>query len=530
MLALRDVTKRYGQAVVLDGVELELQAGEILALCGENGAGKSTLVSIVAGAIPHGAYEGELLLGGRPLALGGPADAERAGIAMLPQELLFYGDLTVAENVMAACLPTSHGMLDRRAMRARARELLAAVGLDVDLDTPVAALETSAQQLVCIARALALDPRVLILDEPTAALPRGAAERLFAVVRRLADEGRSVLYISHHLAELQGFADRVAVLRNGRLVLEPQPVPPVDAIVEAMLGETLAVEQAIRHVQPRADAEPVFRVAVRELRGRERTVLHDVALEVRPGQIVGLAGLTGSGREELMRLCVGVHAGSADYEVTLRDAVRSRWSPRAARRAGVFYLADDRRADGILALADIPTNVLLASEDHGARAGVRRLSHERRAVVAASARARLRAQDHGKLVGLLSGGNQQRVLFARAVLQDASVLLLSEPTRGIDVGARAAVHELIGELARDGRAIVVSSSDPAELATLCDPIVVLGKGSVRAVLRGERASESEITTAVTGGSADPAAQEEVGAPSTAALAAISARPPGGRST
>jgi ribose transport system ATP-binding protein len=321
------------------------------------------------------------------------------------------------------------------------------------------------------------------------------------VVRRLAEAGRSILYISHHLDELHGLADRAAVLRNGRLVGAPGPVPPVDQLIEAMLGEAAVAEQAVRRRHPDASARAAFDVEVRRLRGRDRTVLADVRLSAAAGQIVGVAGLTGSGREELMRLCVGVHPGAADFEVSVGGRRQRRWSPHAARRARVFYLADDRRAGGILPLAGIPANVLLASEDYGARLGIRRPAGERRGVAEACARAGLRTQDLHKLVGLLSGGNQQRVLFARAALQDSAVLLLSEPTRGIDVGARATIHQLISDLAGDGRAVIVSSSDPAELATLCDPVVVLRKGTIAAVLRDEDVTEAQITAAVTAGGA-----------------------------
>jgi ABC-type sugar transport system ATPase subunit len=494
-LQLHGLTKRYGDATVLDDVSFAVEPGEILAVCGENGAGKSTLMNIVAGVLPFGRYDGRLELDGQLAAFSDPRDAERAGIALLPQELVYYPELSVAENVVSH-VPAAHGWVRRRELRARARAMLEHVDLDVDVDTPMRSLETSQRQLVCIARTLSFDPRVLILDEPTAALPRAAAERLLAVLGRYRDEGRIVLYVSHHLSEVTELASRVAVLRNGRLVMAPRQRASVEEIVHAMVGSELETGRR-RHLRQGSPAPAAFEVHVQALVRGDRTILEEVDFAVSPGEIVGLAGLAGSGREALLRALAGAPTGQLTADVTLAGE-RVGLSAHDNARRGISYVAQDRRSEGILPLADLWQNVLLGHEARGSRFGVRDRAAERGLVIDALRAFGVTPADPAAIIGRLSGGNQQKAVLARAALDEPSVLLLSEPTRGVDIGARAAIYDLIEAAADRGACVVVSSGDVTELLALSDRTLVMWHGRVIEELAGAQISEAALLAAING--------------------------------
>lgn len=494
ILEIENVSKRFGAVAALRDVSFEVEAGEILALCGQNGAGKSTLVNILAGVHPGGSYEGEVLLHGSEIRLKNPSDALQRGIALLPQELAVYRELSIWENVLAGKLPSRFGFVDRGRISERARALCQTVHLRVPISTPMRQLAASEQQLACIARALSFEPTVLILDEPTAALPRPAAEHLFEVLRHLAEAGHTIVYISHHLEEVVALADRVVVLRNGAVALPPTAKPSVRQIVEAMVGRTL--NGATPKSAESREGGVRLHANIHRLTKGQRLIIEDVVINVRAGEVVGVAGLIGSGRADLLRVVAGAHEGEWTGEIQVDGRSIDAKSPDRVRAYGVGFLGEDRQAEGVLPDATLADNLMLGSEDYAAVFGFRRRSRESRVTADRLGRYKVHPIFPARLMRQLSGGNQQKVLLARADFTRPSVLLLSEPTRGVDVEARSAIYDLIKEIAAEGKAIVISSGDEAELARVCDRVLVLQRGRVAATLEGDGLTEGGIVQAV----------------------------------
>ncbi|HEY4299912.1 MAG TPA: sugar ABC transporter ATP-binding protein [Candidatus Didemnitutus sp.] len=473
VLSVRGLGKSYA-APVLDGVDLELAGGEVLALVGENGAGKSTLAQIIAGLVVPAT--GSMCLAGDDYRPANRPAAERAGVQIVLQELNVIPTLTIAENLFLHRLPRRAGVIRRGELRTRAREAMARVGLDrLSPDTLVGELGLGLQQMVEIARNLVDPCRVLILDEPTAMLTAREVDLLFVQVRRLKAEGVAVVFVSHRLEELAVIADRIAVLRGGRLVaIGPMANYSFGELVRLMAGRDLAEgpQRAVRTAGP-----PGLRL--RDLtRGR---AVRGVSLEVGRGEIVGLAGLVGSGRTELLRLIFGAdHAESGEVWVgdPLRKVeIRFPWDAVAA---GIALVTEDRKSEGLLAGEGVAANIAL-----GNLAGISRPTPLGRAVNRTREHAMaarhvgalgIRCASTGQPVGELSGGNQQKVLLARWLEHDAAVYLLDEPSRGVDPAARADIHALMTGLAERGKALLVVSSDLRELMALCDRIAVLSKG------------------------------------------------------
>jgi ribose transport system ATP-binding protein len=486
--------KSYAAPVLTD-VSLDLQAGEVHAVVGENGAGKSTLARIVAGVAQPDA--GAMRLRGASYAPRDRAASRAAGFAFVMQEPNGIGTLTVAESLFLDRLPTRFGVgvIDRRRLRAEAGAALARVGLaDLGPDRPVASLGIGQQQLVEIAAALARRCEVLILDEPTAALTPAEAGALFAQVERLRREGTGVLFISHRLAEVERVADRVSVLRDGRLVAT-RPVREIgrDEIVRLMVGRAIAEPPA------RADREP-GEVALR-VQGFTGPGFRDVSFEVRRGEVLGLAGLVGSGRTELLRAIYGADrrtAGSVFLGPSGTPA--SIGSPRDAVRRGLALVPEDRKTQGLLLPFSVRANVSLSRLRDAADA-FGRLRGGRESALADPhiAAVGVRARSNDQPTALLSGGNQQKALLARWLCRDSDVLLVDEPTRGIDVGARSEAHALLRGLADRGKALVVASSELEELYDLADRILVLSAGRVAASFaRGEWTADAVMAAAVSG--------------------------------
>jgi len=460
-------------ASVLDDVSIEVGAGEVLALVGENGAGKSTLSRIMAGLTLPDA--GAMSLRGTPYAPRSRAEGQRSGVAIVTQELRLIEALTVGESLFLDRLPKALGVgvIDRARLGADARRALAAVGLgSLDPSRLVESLSLAERQLVEIAAALARTADLLILDEPTSALSSSEASRLFEQVNRLRSEGRGIVFISHRLAEVQGIADRIAVLRDGRVVAaRAARLLPRDELVRLMVGRELAVGEA-RHRAPKADS------ALRAV-GLSGRGFRDVSFDLRRGEIVGLAGLMGAGRTELLRTLFGADIPTAGAVYVGDSAESARIdSPRDAVRFGIGLLTEDRKADGLLLPLSVAANITLAHLDGVARFGV--VSTEAEQAVAARFvdALSIRSQSPNQPVRELSGGNQQKALLARWLYRDSTVLLVDEPTRGIDVGSRAEVHHLLGELADRGKGILVASSDLEELMALSDRILVMSVGTV----------------------------------------------------
>jgi rhamnose transport system ATP-binding protein len=490
ILELRGVAKRFGAVEALQGVDLALLPSEVHALVGENGAGKSTLVKILAGV--HRPDAGKLTLNGQELVLRGPAAARDLGIAVIHQQPNLFPDLDVADNVFVGRLPRNRlGAVDWRDLHRRAERLFTSLGVTQRVSAPVRGLSVADQQLVEIAKALSLDARVLVMDEPTAALSTREVERLFTIIRQLRDRGVAVLFVDHRMDEVFEIADRVSVLRDGRHVVT---APAAD----------LTPAETIRHMVGRRleSLFPKEQVAVGdvalEVRGLTRNgVFSDVSFQVRRGEIVGLAGLVGAGRTEIARALFGIdHASFGEVLVNGNRAEIN--GPADAMRRGIVYVPEDRHEHGLVLDFSIAANISLPIIERLSRLLVvdRRREHELADDYAKQLQVRATGVD--QLASGLSGGNQQKVVIAKWLATRPTVLLLDEPTRGIDIGAKAEVHRIISQLAARGMAIVLISSELPEVLGMADRVLVLHEGRVAADLGREEATQEGIMLAATG--------------------------------
>jgi len=496
LLEVRGISKRFGGHVALHDVTLVLAAGEVHAVAGENGAGKSTLMAVLSGALRPDA--GVLLWDGRPVALGHVRAAQDLGISMVHQEPQLVGSLSVAENIGLGRLPSRLGPLrvvDRGLLREQARRALALVRTEMAPERRVETLGVAPRQLVAIARALHFGARLIILDEPTSSLSPTETDSLFLTLRALRDRGTAIVYISHRLEELRALADRVTVLRDGGVVMTaPLAEPSNEALILAMSGRELVTVDAARDERPVGDV-------VLEVRGLvQRGRLHDVSLEVRAGEIVGLAGLVGAGRSRMLRTVFG--ADRADRgEVRVRAADRS-WrrvgTLRDAIAAGVGLVPEDRRALGLVPTASVADNIGLVTPPGTRRFGMLRRGRLREFARRAVEALRIKTRSLDAPMQTLSGGNQQKCVLGRWVGPEARVLLLDEPTRGVDVGAKAEIHRHLRELARRGLAILVASSEMPELLALCDRIAVMRQGRLVGELPRAQATGPEVLRLATG--------------------------------
>jgi ABC-type sugar transport system ATPase subunit len=488
ILEVEGVTRRFPGVVAVDGVNFSLRAGEVHALLGENGAGKSTLIKILGGALRKDG--GTVRLNGAPVDFHSPADALAAGIAVIYQELVLCPHLSVAENILMGHLPRTAGFaVDWPAAQKRVTAILAQLGVSLPLNTPVGRLSTAQQQLVEIAKALSRDSRILVLDEPSAALGQRDLDHLFRVIDLLRDQGVAIAYISHRLEEVFEIADRVTVLKDGHLVgTWPIGAVTMQGLVRAMTGRDLGVITGAAG----DDTAPV-RLEVRGL-GRNGA-FREVSLELRAGEIVGIAGIVGSGRTELLRAIFG--ADRPDEGEIAVDAIPVRFrSPAQALRRGLGLLPEDRKTQGLLLDRALRENVSLACLGRFTRFGILRLAQEERAVRALMTDLQIAARGSGQPVMTLSGGNQQKVVLARWLARRCGILLFDEPTRGVDVGAKEEIYRLIHALAADGAAVLVVSSELKELFAICPRILVMRKGRIVGEFTGPNLREEDVVEAM----------------------------------
>lgn len=490
VLALEGVSKSFGAVRALRGVSLRLYAGEAHALAGENGAGKSTLIKALAGV--HRPDTGTVLLDGDPVEFHGPADARDAGIAVIYQEPTLFPDLSVAENIFVGRQPRrSLGRVDHRAVRRAAAGLFERLGVDLDPDQPARGLSIADQQLVEIAKALSFDARVLIMDEPTAALTGAEVARLFGVVRTLRAEGAAVLFISHRLEEIFALCQRVTTLRDGALISsEPLEGLSEDDLVRRMVGRDLD------ELYPKQRTE-VGEVALNVSRLTREGVFTDVSFEVRRGEIVGLAGLVGAGRSEVARAVFGVDRFDAGEVEVLGRKLRS-GAPSLAMAAGLALVPEDRRAQGLVMDMSIERNIGLTGFATTTRAGLMNRSAERDRAVDWAVKLQVKYARLADVVGTLSGGNQQKVVLAKWLATSPQVLIVDEPTRGIDVGTKAEVHRLLSSLAAEGVAVLMISSDLPEILGMADRVLVMHEGRLAAEIPRSEATEETVMAAATG--------------------------------
>lgn len=468
-LRLNGIARRFGPTIALEGVNLEVRPGEVHALIGENGAGKSTLMKILAGELP--ADRGTMEVDGRPYHPRSPRDGRHAGIGLVHQELSLFPHLSVTENLLMGVEATRGVWLDRRANRGRAAEMLGRLQrADIAPERRVSDLPLSSRQVVEIARLLAARARILLLDEPTSSLQQPDVERLFHLVRLLRDEGAAVIYISHFIEEVRRIADRYTVLRDGRSVA----TGALEAVSDADLITHMVGRQVGELYPPRGrcEAGPAL-LDVQGLRAPPR--LADASFELRAGEVLGIAGLAGSGRTEMVRALFGLdRAAGGRIRVGGHDVARL--TPRAQIGRGLGYLSEDRKDEGLAPTLSIADNVTLTGLARCSRAGWLSLPLQREQARERMEQVSVKARSPEQPVAALSGGNQQKVALARLLHQDAGVLLLDEPTRGIDIASKAEIYRTITELAASGRAVLLVSSQLPELFGLCDRLAVMRRG------------------------------------------------------
>ena len=488
LLELRGISKRFGGVHAVIDASLSVDRGRIHGLVGENGAGKSTLGKIVGGALAPDA--GEVLLDGERVRFHSPRDALASGIALIAQEIALVPKATVEENVLLGIEPNSAGVLHGGRQRSRVNELNSRTGFALDPAARVESLRVAEQQKVEILRAIAREARLIVMDEPTAALTRDESERLLAYVRKLATSGTAILFISHYLEEVLSVCDTVTVMRNGRIVRTARAADEsAQGLVQAMVGREVTLEYPDKRPPP--ESAPV----VLEVEGLTRAgALEDVTVTLRAGEIVGIAGLVGSGRSEFVRAVIGLDRADSG-EVRL-DGRRVRLKgPRQAARLGVVMLPEDRKQQGLVMIRPLRENLTLPSLGDLATVGFVSGSSERRRTRELAEEFDIRARSLDAPVVTLSGGNQQKALFARWLARTPRVLLADEPTRGVDVGAKRQIHELIVRLARQGMAVVLISSELEEVLGLAHRVLVMHRGRIVAEYSGDEATMDRVLAA-----------------------------------
>jgi ABC-type sugar transport system ATPase subunit len=512
-LELHEIVKHFGGVRALQGASLSAARGEILGLCGENGAGKSTLLKVLSGVYPHGSYGGEVRVGGQVQRLRSTVDAQKAGIAMVHQELMLVPELTVAENLLLGREPTRFGLVDAAALEASARKMLARFGFgdEIDPTTPVGELGIGLQQIVEIVRALSYDTRVLVLDEPTAALTSREADRLMEWLRGLRAGGTTCVYVSHRMDEVFAICDRITVLRDGKTA-GTRVTKETDAaeIIALMVGRAIEAKPAAP-APAAASAKPALEIRNLKvgLPGSktlgERLAVNGISLTVREGEVVALAGAMGSGRTAVLSTLFGCALGPVSGEIKVAGESVSLRSPQEAIARGVALLPEDRKGRGLVLDMTVQQNLALpwlaSPEVMGSMARFGLVDASAESAMSARRIAELRIRGAADAaVSTLSGGNQQKVVLGKWLERPPKVLLLDEPTRGVDVGAREEIYNILSELTQKGVAVLVASSDLLEVLRLAHRILVLRHGAIAGELDPATANEAAIVHLSTGAS------------------------------
>jgi ribose transport system ATP-binding protein len=481
---MEGIRKSFPGVVALDGVGLEVFRGEVHVLLGENGAGKSTLMKILGGALKKD--EGSIVIGGEPTSPRDPRHAQELGIAVIYQELHLVPHLSVAENILLGREPATRiGLIDQASLLRRAGESMDRLGVPIDVRSPVHSLSIAQRQVVEIVRAISLNARILVMDEPTSALTESEIRSLFGAIRRLKASGVSIIYISHRLEEIFEIGDRVTVLLDGRNVGTYGMGSVTRAELVRLMANREITEHFPRERQPRGDEL----LRVRNLTRRD--VLHDISFTLHRGEILGIAGLLGSGRTELARVVFGLDRPTSG-EIRIKGAAAGRLTPAQAIRRGVGYLTEDRKGQGLILALSVRENIVLASLNRMSTAGVVRTSEENAAARRFVEELRIRSTGLGQRVGSLSGGNQQKVLLSRWLCSRAEIIIFDEPTRGIDVGARIEIYKLMNTLTKQGAGVLMISSDLPEVLGMSDRILVMRRGRVAAELNAGDATQEEV--------------------------------------
>ena len=499
LLEMRDISKRFPGVLALDHVSFDLHAGEFHALVGENGAGKSTLMNVLGGVYPRGTYEGEVLIDGQVVRFDGVRAAEDAGIAVVHQELSLIPEFSIAENIFLGREPRRFGVIETSSLYSRAKRVLEELRLELEPHLPVGYLGIGQQHLVEIAKALARDARILVLDEPTAALTDPEAEVLFGILERLRQGGAGIAYISHKLGEVLRLSQRITVLRDGRTVsTDPTSALDTQRVIARMVGREVTDIFPSTHRTAQNVVFEAHGVTVEDPNVPGKLLVDQASFSVRRGEVLGIAGLVGAGRSDLMMAIFGAHPGRIAGEFFVAGSRVHIDQPSDAIAAGIGFVTEDRKRFGLLLDQTIVVNLTLAALKRLSGPLVTHPDAETAAGQRSMKELRIKARSVFTVAGTLSGGNQQKVVLAKWLLTDPKVLFLDEPTRGIDVGAKQEIYLHINRLASEGLAIVLVSSELPEILGLSDRVVVLHEGRITGEFRREEASAEAVMAAATG--------------------------------
>ncbi len=499
LLEMRGISKRFGPTLALDQVSLKVTAGKVLALIGENGAGKSTLLKVLSGA--HRADSGQMTISGRAYLPRGPQDARNAGVAMIYQELNLAPDLTIEDNILLGQPGTGFGLLSRKRQRNRVKHVLARVGLDhLDPTELVGNQSVATQQLIEVSRALVSDAQIILFDEPTSSLPQKEVAQLFETIEKLKEQSIGIVYISHFLEEVREVADQYRVLRDGQDV----GAGNIDEITDDQIV-SLMVGRDVKDLYPTVPHQPGdHHLVVENLSGQDTPI--DIHLSLRQGEIFGIAGLVGAGRTELVRTLFGL-----DYQSLGTVQLKERpiaASVKARMKAGFGLLSEDRKGEGLAQDLSIIENTTLGSLKPHTKWGIINLKKRDSAASELTRKMEVKAHSGHQAVSELSGGNQQKVAIARILHQDAKILMMDEPTKGIDVGTKAEIYRIMGELAAEGRTVIFVSSYLPELLAVCDRIGVMARGKLRETRQADQWTEDTIMSVAISHEAFPRSDEQ----------------------
>jgi ribose transport system ATP-binding protein len=496
VLIAENITKKFPGVTALDNVSLELHDGKVNAIIGENGAGKSTLMKILSGV--YSEFEGRIIYKGNPVRFANPKEAEKTGIAIIHQELNLIPDLTITENIfLGRELTTSFGLLDKKKMRSATQLLLDRLKLNVSPDAVVASLKLGQQQVVEIAKALLTNAEVIIMDEPTSAISESEVEILFSIINELKQEKKAIVYISHKLDELFKIADRFIVLRDGRMIEEGDMKGIThDGIIQKMVGRN--INAINKQTLPTGKKEALLQlenICLKHAGGNGEEILHNISFTLQRREILGIFGLMGAGRTELLETIFGLHPRWMFGKIYIEQKERRIKSPADAVKAGIALVTEDRKKDGLVQSMDVKNNISITTLNQLERFGVLSNKKESRLAKKYIGELMIKTSSEKNLVGNLSGGNQQKIVLSKWLATNPKILLLDEPTRGIDINARYEIYKLMIELAALGLGIIMVSSELPEILTVSDRVLVIADGKLTAEMPIEKATEANILKA-----------------------------------
>ncbi len=497
LLEMHNITKQFGVVKAVDNVSLQLDAGQVLSLCGENGSGKSTLMKVLCGIYPHGSYQGEIYFVGELLAAKNIRETEQRGIAIIHQELALVKQMSVLENMFLGSEWGRYGVLDYDGMYLRCQRMLAQVRLEIDPDTPVGELGLGQQQLVEIAKALNKQVRLLVLDEPTASLTERETDILLDIIRDLRNHGIACIYISHKLNEVSAISDLICVIRDGKHIATREAATmSEESIIAMMVGRELTELYPPHQHQPGEEILRVEHLTAWHPVNRHIKRVDDVSFSLRRGEILGVAGLVGSGRTETVQCLFGAYPGRWQGSIFIDGQPVTLRTCQDAMRSGIAMVPEDRKRDGIVPVMGVGANITLAAlADFTGRLSVLDDAQEQSVIQRSISALRVKTSSPELAIGRLSGGNQQKAILAKCLLLNPRILILDEPTRGIDIGAKSEIYKLINQLAQQGIAVIVISSELPEVLGLSDRVLVMHLGKCKASLINRNLTQEQVMEA-----------------------------------